>query len=42
MKRVDAILDKINEVGIDNLTPAERKFLEDASSQLSGKSGEDK
>jgi membrane associated rhomboid family serine protease len=35
MKRVDAILDKINEVGIDNLTRAERKFLEDASSQLS-------
>lgn len=42
MKRVDAILDKINEVGIDNLTPAERKFLEEASSQLSGKPGEDK
>ena len=42
MKRVDAILDKINEVGIDKLTPAERKFLEEASAQLSGKPGEDK
>ncbi len=42
MKRVDAILDKINEVGIDNLTPEERRFLEEASSQLSGKPGEDK
>lgn len=41
MKRVDAILDRINEVGIDNLTPAERKFLEEASSKLSSKSGED-
>jgi hypothetical protein len=37
MKRVDAILDKINEVGIENLTKAERKFLEEASSQLSGR-----
>ncbi len=35
MKRVDAILDKINEVGIENLSKAERKFLEEASSQLS-------
>jgi membrane associated rhomboid family serine protease len=35
MKRVDTILDKINEVGMENLTKAERKFLEDASSQLS-------
>lgn len=34
MKRVDAILDKINEVGIENLSKAERKFLEEASSQL--------
>lgn len=34
MKRVDAVLDKINEVGIENLTKAERKFLEEASSQL--------
>lgn len=35
MRKVDAILDKINEVGMENLTKAERKFLEDASSQLS-------
>lgn len=35
MKRVDSILDKINEVGIDNLTKAERRYLEEASSQLS-------
>lgn len=34
MKKVDAILDKINDVGMENLTKAERKFLEDASSQL--------
>jgi membrane associated rhomboid family serine protease len=37
MKRVDAILDKINEVGIDNLSKEERKFLEEASSELSEK-----
>lgn len=37
MKRVDAILDKINEVGIENLTPEERRFLDDASSELSRK-----
>jgi phage shock protein A len=37
MKRVDAILDKINEVGIENLTKAERKLLEDASDHLSEK-----
>ena len=35
MKRVDAILDKINEVGIDRLTAEERRFLEAASSELS-------
>lgn len=35
MRRVDAILDKINEVGMENLTRAERKFLEEASSHLS-------
>ncbi|MEW6049977.1 MAG: rhomboid family intramembrane serine protease [Candidatus Zixiibacteriota bacterium] len=35
MRRVDAILDKINEVGMENLTKAERKFLEEASSHLS-------
>ena len=34
MKKVDAILDKINQVGIENLTKAERKFLEEASSEL--------
>jgi membrane associated rhomboid family serine protease len=37
MRRVDMILDKINEVGIDNLTAEERKFLEDASSELARK-----
>lgn len=35
MKRVDAILDKINEVGIENLSREERRFLEEASSKLS-------
>jgi len=35
MKRVDAILDKINDVGIENLTAEERRFLNDASSELS-------
>lgn len=35
MKRVDDILDKINHVGIENITKAERKFLEEASSELS-------
>jgi membrane associated rhomboid family serine protease len=34
MKRVDAILDKITAVGIENLTKAERKFLDEASSHL--------
>lgn len=37
MKRVDEILDKINQVGIDNISKADRKFLEDASSQLADK-----
>jgi membrane associated rhomboid family serine protease len=37
MKRVDAILDKINEVGIENLSESDRKFLEEASSELSRK-----
>lgn len=37
MKRVDELLDKINEVGFENLTRAERKFLEEASSHLSDK-----
>ncbi len=35
MKRVDAILDKINEVGLDNISKEDRKFLEEASSKLS-------
>ena len=37
MKRVDDILDKINEVGIENISKADRKFLEEASSHLSRK-----
>jgi len=37
MKRVDAILDKINEVGIENISKADRKFLEEASSKLADK-----
>ncbi len=41
MKRVDAILDKINEVGIEKLTPAERKFLEEASTHLSEQNSSD-
>lgn len=41
MKRVDSILDKINDVGIENLSRAERKFLEDASSELSEKKAND-
>ena len=36
MKRVDAILDKINEVGIENISKEDRKFLESASQILSG------
>jgi len=37
MKRVDEILDKINEVGIENISKSDRKFLEDASSEMSNK-----
>jgi membrane associated rhomboid family serine protease len=37
MEEVDRILDKINQVGYDNLTRRERKILEDASDQLSKK-----
>jgi len=37
MEEVDRILDKINDVGIDNLTDKERKILERASSRLSKK-----
>jgi membrane associated rhomboid family serine protease len=40
MKRVDSILDKINEVGMENLTPEERRFLDEASSTLSKKNHE--
>lgn len=35
MKRVDSILDKINEVGLENLSKEEKKFLEKASSNMS-------
>ncbi len=37
MDEVDRILDKINEVGMNNLTEKERKILERASSRLSRK-----
>jgi len=37
MRRVDEILDKINEVGIDNISEEERRFLGDASDILSKK-----
>lgn len=37
MKRVDKILDKINEVGLENISREDRKFLEDASQILSNK-----
>ena len=39
MHRVDSILDKINEVGIENISKADRKFLEEASIELSKKQG---
>ena len=35
MKRVDNILDKINEVGIENISREDKKFLENASEILS-------
>lgn len=41
MKRVDEILDKINDVGIENISEEDRKFLEDASSRLSGEKSSD-
>lgn len=41
MKRVDEILDKINEVGIENISAEDRKFLEEASSRLSGEKRSD-
>jgi membrane associated rhomboid family serine protease len=34
-ERVDAVLDKINEVGYDKLTAEEKRILQDASEQLS-------
>lgn len=37
MRRVDRILDKINEVGIENISREDRKFLEEASQILSKK-----
>lgn len=37
MKRVDEILDKINQVGFDNLGEEERRFLENASEILAKK-----
>ena len=40
MKRVDSILDKINQVGIENISKEDRKFLEDASSRLSNKNNQ--
>lgn len=39
MKKVDAILDRINEVGIENLSRSERKFLENASDLLAKRKG---
>lgn len=36
MKRVDSILDKINEVGLENISESDRRFLEEASNRLSG------
>jgi len=35
MERVDQILDKINRVGMENLTKEEKKILEQASHALS-------
>ncbi len=35
MDEVDAILDKINQVGYDNLTKKEKKILDKASDRLS-------
>ncbi len=37
MKSVDEVLDRINEVGFENLTKEERKILNDASNGLSNK-----
>ena len=35
MKKVDSILDKINEVGIENISREEKQFLKEASNILS-------
>ena len=40
-ERVDRILDKINEVGYDNLTEDEKRILLEASSKLSRKESKD-
>ena len=37
--RIGEVLDKINEVWIDNIIKADRKFLEDVSIELSKKQG---
>jgi len=37
MRSVDEVLDRINEVGLENLTKEERKILDDASNGLSNK-----
>jgi hypothetical protein len=37
MRRVDQILDKINEIGLENISEEERRFLDDASEILSKK-----
>jgi len=37
MKRVDSILDKINEVGLENISKEDREFLKEASDKLSEK-----
>ena len=37
MRRVDQILDKINEVGLENISEEDRRFLDDASELLSKK-----
>jgi PP-loop superfamily ATP-utilizing enzyme len=38
LERVDQILDKINQIGFDNLTKEEKKTLEEASQFLSQQS----
>lgn len=42
MKRIDSILDKINEVGIENISKDDRQFLEEASSRLAREKDEQK